>query len=303
LGYLTFFIIYWMATKPEIAEGVVGLQKYLYGWFGYALSGALGIIIFCGFWWFTGKIVPSQMAEAAKGQSGTDKVEKQASSPTADEIADAVVKKIPRQHDVQEQLASEQLTIKDKVEVTTTHPSPRTKQPTTAVQDNKPPTLLELFTRDFPNTMKVADDSVVIQWKDTGGMLHIKRQLYLDFPARAKFVGFYIPTSGRPFDDTAAAVACIRLAEDDAVQKALIDIPKKTIITGGSTEQMTNAEDLTFSGRVFLYHDDFLSIPQKAAILQAFAAKKYDVTFMGTDHLRDATTAWYQEKNKKAAYQ
>ena len=39
-------------------------------------------------------------------------------------------------------------------------------------QDEKLPTLLDLFAKDFPNTMKLTDDAIGVQWKD-GEVLHI----------------------------------------------------------------------------------------------------------------------------------
>jgi len=167
-----------------------------------------------------------------------------------------------------------------------------------AGQDEKPPTLLDLFTKDFPNTMKAADDAIGIQWKG-GEVLHIKRQLYLDFPAKTKFVGFYVPSSD-PLSSTKTHDASMGLAE--AVQQALDDIPKKVAISGGYRGEMTGIQDLTFSGRVVIYHEAFLSIPQKAAIIATYAAKHFDVQFRGPDYLGDQVIAWHHQHSAKAAH-
>ena len=42
---------------------------------------------------------------------------------------------------------------------------------------------------------------------------------------------------------------------------------------------MNTMKELTFTGRVFLYHEDFLSITQKAAIISAYKKKGLDVNF------------------------
>jgi hypothetical protein len=178
----------------------------------------------------------------------------------------------------------------------------RPKKPPTppVAKDEKPPTLRDLFAKDFPNTMKVTDaDAFTVQWRDTDKVLHVTSQLYLDFPAKTKYIGFYIPSSDPLNEQARTAVACVKLAEMDAPQQILSGISKKVGITSGSIEHMNNIEELTFSGRVFIYHEDFLSIPQKAAVLQAFSVKHYDVTFIGTDHLGNALTAWYQEHKAK----
>jgi hypothetical protein len=170
-----------------------------------------------------------------------------------------------------------------------------------AGQDEKAPTLLDLFTKDFPNTMKAADDAIGIQWKD-GEVLHIKRQLYLDFPAKTKFVGFYVPTPD-PLSSTKSFEACLRLAEENAVQQTLDDIPKKVAVSGGFRGEMTSIQDLTFSGRVLIYHDAFLSITQKADIIHAYTARHFDVQFRGPDYLGDQVIAWHHQHDAKAAHQ
>ena len=58
------------------------------------------------------------------------------------------------------------------------------KTHTPVTPSEQPPTLSDLFNKDFPNTMKASDDAIGIQWKDTGGIIQIKRQLYLDFPSQ-----------------------------------------------------------------------------------------------------------------------
>lgn len=158
-------------------------------------------------------------------------------------------------------------------------------------KEDKPPTLLELFGKDLPSMMKTSDDAITIKWK-TGGELHIKRQLYLDFIAKTEFVGFYIPASD-PVSSADTANACMVLDESNAVKQTLDQMPKKVFVSGGYGDQMTSINDLTFSGRVLIYHEAFLSITEKADIIRAYAAKHYDVQFRGPDYLGDQTIAWY----------
>jgi len=163
-----------------------------------------------------------------------------------------------------------------------------------------PPSLSDLFSRDFPTTMKLSDDSIGIQWKDNGSVLHLKRQLYLDFPANNKFVGFYVPSSD-PSDLTRTSEVCLKLAQVDAVQQAIGDMSKKTFIAAGMA-QTTTIEDLTFSGRVFIYHEELLSIPQQADIIRVFSAKHYKVEFMGPDYLGKRISAWHQQHDANSLH-
>jgi len=159
--------------------------------------------------------------------------------------------------------------------------------------DGKPPTLLDLFHKDMSSTLKVHDDAVSITGKD-GTVLHIKRQVYFDFDANSKFVGFYISTTN-PMSGAETASACLILDQNNAVQEALDNLSESLQVSGGYPNQMTNAHDLRFSGRVLIYHEAFLSITEKADVIRAYAVKHQDVQFRGPDYLGDQTIAWYHE--------
>jgi hypothetical protein len=47
--------------------------------------------------------------------------------------------------------------------------------------------------------------------------------------------------------------------------------------------------------------EEFLSIPQKAAILNAYGEKNLDVQFMGDEYLGSQVIAWHQKHDPKAA--
>jgi asparagine N-glycosylation enzyme membrane subunit Stt3 len=51
-------------------------------------------------------------------------------------------------------------------------------------QSDKPPTLVDLFKSDFPNTLKFTDPSCEIQWKN-GDRLVFQCQGYMDFPGKS----------------------------------------------------------------------------------------------------------------------
>jgi hypothetical protein len=55
LVLFAFFFVYWMA-KPEAMEAIMNLHKRWPGSSGYLVCALFGIIVFCGFWWFTGLI-------------------------------------------------------------------------------------------------------------------------------------------------------------------------------------------------------------------------------------------------------
>jgi hypothetical protein len=171
-------------------------------------------------------------------------------------------------------------------------------------QNDKQPTLLDLFKNDFPHTMKQSDqeDVICIKWS-TGGETTIKRQVYMNFSEKTKFAGFYIPMHpSSNLSGEKTCIACLKLLEGDAVQKAFDHFSTSMAVLAGYGSQMTSIQDLTFSGRVLIYHEEFLSIPQKAQIIEACASKKMDVQFYGGDYLGLQVIAWHQQHSAKAAH-
>jgi hypothetical protein len=222
--------------------------------------------------------------------------QRQASSPTAGEIAEAIVKEFPAL-----QTKNGAGVKVNKATPTKRYDSPRALS--TAMQWvnglKDPPTMKDLFiSGDYLNTMRLHDDAIGIQWNDNGTVTHIERQLYLDFPANAKFVGFYVPSID-PTDTTRTAEACMKLAQADAVRQVLEDLPKKTFIAA-DLGQTATIQDLTFSGRVLIYYNDFLSINQRADIIRAFGEKKYVVRFSGPEDFGKVLSRWHDVHKEKS---
>jgi len=173
------------------------------------------------------------------------------------------------------------------------NPQPVNLQTTKPPEQATPPTLLGLFKSDFANVMKFTDEERIgIEWKD-GSVLHIKTQVYADFPAKTQFVGFYIPASSKTYE------ACLDLS--DAVESTMKSLQKRIAVSAGYRNERDRLQDLTFSGRVLLYHEEFLSIPQKAAIIEAYGAKHLDVQFRGPDYLGDQVIAWHRQHDVRKA--
>lgn len=165
--------------------------------------------------------------------------------------------------------------------------------PSTPEDSEQPPTMATLFTQDLPTTLKYTND-LSIQLSDGTSMV-LKQQIYIDFDARTKFVGFYIPSSGRNPEKT--YVVAMRLVNQ--VDAAFSHMNKNATVQGGYRGEREDARDLPFSGRVLLYHEDFLSIPQKADIIRLYEAKHYNVQFRGPDYLGDQIVSWHHQHDKK----
>lgn len=166
-------------------------------------------------------------------------------------------------------------------------------------QDEKPPTLLDLFKKDFPSTLKASDKDVDAYTIGTpeGSTIKAKRQTYEDYEAKTKFIGFYISKPDPPpkdFSGQDTFAACMELLKHNAVQETFDHFGKQVAVMSGYGDQMTTSKELTFSGRVLIYHEEFLSIPQKADILKAYKEKGLAVTFRGSDYLGTQVIAWHQ---------
>jgi hypothetical protein len=177
-------------------------------------------------------------------------------------------------------------------------------KPTPIAKDEKPPTLLDLFKKDFPSTLKASDtnaDGYTIGTPE-GSTIKVKRQTYEDYEARTKFIGFYISRPDPPpkdFSGQDTFGACMELLKHNSVQETFDHFGKQVAVMSGYGDQMTTSKELTFSGRVLIYHEEFLSIPQKADILKAYKEKGFAVTFRGGDYLGTQVIAWHQQHDAK----
>lgn len=172
----------------------------------------------------------------------------------------------------------------------TTAPAPVAPAPSTSTE--KPSTLRDLFGSDFSSVMKFTDPSCEIQWKD-GTKTPFVCQAYLDFPGKSQFVGYYIPSSPKTFD------VCVKLV--DGVRETIQKVPQRIAVSAGYRDQRNSIKDLTFTGRVLLYHEDFLTITQKAAIINMYEKAGFDVNFRGPDYVGDQVIAWHHQNDAKAS--
>jgi hypothetical protein len=138
-------------------------------------------------------------------------------------------------------------------------------------------TLHYLFKHDFDNTLRLSQQISVTE-KTTGKIVTFEAQAYLDHPARSEFVGVYLPYTTS--DDT--FIKC-QLFSDS--YKELLDHPTTESTAGMVGEEMMSSKDLLFSGRVFIYHENTLSLEQRASLDALYKSKKLSVQFRGFGYL------------------
>ena len=155
-----------------------------------------------------------------------------------------------------------------------------------------PPTLQDLFRTDFPNMLK-GRVGFPITAKD-GTVVEVEAQLYTDFEGRSMFVGFYVPSNPQPYQ------ACAYLADHTDVALALA----KNVPKGGRAGEITPSTDLTFSRRVYIYHQDELSNIELGSLATLYESRNLAAVFRGTQYwLLRTVTATPREETSQGSNQ
>jgi hypothetical protein len=146
---------------------------------------------------------------------------------------------------------------------------------------DRPKTLFELFNTDFSNLLKLSSE-VTATIGNTDGTSHniaAKVSVYSDYIANSKFYSFYIPKSpvNQSFD------VCTRLAKEypNIINKISDSVITSTKEPGGPS---ISSRDLVFSGRIYLYHENDMSLKQKAELEDLFKANGAHIIFRGPDY-------------------
>lgn len=148
----------------------------------------------------------------------------------------------------------------------------------------KPPTPDEIFRSDFPHLTKFGGD---IQFDNGFTQITIPYYVYIDFFAKSKFVGLFIPRVSRPAkpDEPLPPETNVSAGLSDTVLQLLKDMDEKVVTelrqVGG---QPMSQKDSVFSGRVFLYHEDYLSPAQQAYLIDLYKEKGFDAQLHGPDY-------------------
>jgi hypothetical protein len=111
--------------------------------------------------------------------------------------------------------------------------------------------------------------------------------IYADFAAKSYFIGYLIPPT-----DSAHTFEYVRYLACCPI-KTFEDIVRKMSFEGSESGQLTSLKDLTFSGRIFIYHYDFLTLEQIVALRSVYKKKNLSVQFRGIDYVAEET------RNKK----
>ena len=160
---------------------------------------------------------------------------------------------------------------------------------------DRPPSLLDLFTNDYPENMKFR-----VALKKKGSSLGLKEQVYLDFLGKSEFVAFYVPASSPIGDDGATSAICEALARE--VRPMIDDLPRKVGVQSGyNLSNAIDLRDLTFTNLVLIYHESALTITEQAEIISVFKDDGLNVQFRGPDYENSRDALWEEAQRQRAA--
>lgn len=160
-----------------------------------------------------------------------------------------------------------------------------TREPPTIERSKYPPTLLELFKTDFPETLKLSRE---VTGKTTDGQeTTYLQQAYFDFATNTEFAGFYVPRS--PIALTMMNWLATGYREQYDSLKGGIQVASRSLSDLASVP----GETLTFTGRVYLYHEDDLTLRQIADLTDLYKENGLHLILRGTSY---ATQSWLQKK-------
>jgi hypothetical protein len=164
----------------------------------------------------------------------------------------------------------------------------RTEAPKAATIE-QPKSLADFFKEDFPNFMKM-NHALTLGLERKGlptAKIDVNIAVYMDFASKTKFYGVYVSHSDVTYNFCVLFPGWYK-DQFNALQSGLLTIAKDPADSGP-----TDGRDLTFSGRLYLYTEDDLSLSEKAFLENSYknSDPPLSVIFRGHDY---AITRWLQ---------
>jgi hypothetical protein len=158
---------------------------------------------------------------------------------------------------------------------------------TQAIESDHRPSLLDLFNSDFPYGH--IDKEVLLKTAD-GGEVKALIHVFYDFNGRSSFLGFYLPRSTMTFEACAYIGQNYKLLYDDIINSISVGARYAGDVA------MTFSKDLVFSGRIYVYYEDDLSMEQLGVLAALYRQHGVDFQPRGGAYL---TTQWLSRQNQK----
>lgn len=142
------------------------------------------------------------------------------------------------------------------------------------------PSILSLFMTDFQGKGSGGGVSLYVDaYADLTFQDHTKlRLLYKviqDYGSRSKFAIFYVPSSPHTYD----AIEFL-----SSGHKQYIDLPFGADTGSAHSPSITKTSELVFTGRLFIYHEDTLTLSQLGKLAETYEKEKVNPEFRTTSY-------------------
>jgi len=162
---------------------------------------------------------------------------------------------------------------------------PPAKLPKQKAGKEKSPTLHEYFKKDFSNYL-AANRQIGIRVfirdsePENKQDYELEFRLHCDFDSLTKFISVYLPSSTFPN----AGSICKVIAEQSSEITSLLS---EGVIVASSRydDRMTEINDLRFTGRVYIYHEAYLSSDEIDELRTFYKQRNLDPRFRGSNYL------------------
>jgi hypothetical protein len=153
---------------------------------------------------------------------------------------------------------------------------PENEEPQKKDDKKKFQTLHEYFKTDFSNYLAANRKVGIRIFPDVSKPeekqnYELEFRLHCDFESLTKFISAYLPSSTFP---NASPISKVVAEQINEISKLL----SKGVIVAGS-------HDLKFTGRVYIYHDTYLSDDEKDELRLFYKQKNLDPRFQGSNYL------------------
>jgi hypothetical protein len=160
----------------------------------------------------------------------------------------------------------------------------REHNPSSSVS-SKFPTMHSLFQDDLRRYFAFGRQ-LQVKNRLTGKVTNVEVKVVLDFDANSKFIAVFIPQVG----DLEAYSMCQEFIGQ--YQHILDDTDEHFQMGNGMPgEEIVASQKLIFSRRVFIYHEDELSLQERASLEKLYEARNLVVQFRGLAYLSSMNTA------------
>lgn len=151
-------------------------------------------------------------------------------------------------------------------------------------------TLAQLFHADFSDTSRYEIGVTISVPGHQPAEVRAKR--FINFSSRSKFLGFYIPSSPSTYD-VAAYLA-------DGYKESLQHMDDTFKVNGQvmGEQGRTSSDDLIFVGRIFIYHEDYLSPQQVGSLIGLYESKKLDLKMRSQEYVINRNLTEERKKQK-----